>query len=162
MKSALKIYGFFCLLCLSLASLAAEPAKSVGDQKTTQLFTYDRIYSDKNGESHFDKVTVDFKLFAYANDVPPVWVDAGGQRPAKSVGFMAAPTGWDGRAIHPPPRRQFFIVLTGSVAFTATDGETRIFQPGQVILMEDHNGKGHGSFNAGQGVAQVVAIPLAD
>lgn len=161
-KPALKLCGLLSLSFLNVAGFAADAPARPAEEKTAQLFTYDRLYTGKDGESHFDKVTVDFKLFQYAEDVPPVWVDAGGRRPAKSIGFMAAPTGWDGRANHQPPARQFFIVLTGSVALTASDGETRIFQPGQVILMEDHKGKGHGSFNAGQGIAQVVAIPLAD
>lgn len=163
MKLALKMIGLISMLVLGMSAFAGDaPAQQAETKPTTSLLTVDRLYSDKNGESHWDRVTVDFKLFQYANDVPPVWVDAGGKRPAKSIGFMAAPTGWDGRAIHPPPARQFFIVLTGSVAFTASDGENKIFQPGQVILLEDNKGKGHGSYNAGQGVAQVVAIPLAD
>lgn len=151
------------LLATSAFCQAGEPAVAAdAAPRTADLLTYDRIYTDKNGDSHFDKVTVNFKVFQYANDVPPVWVESAGLRPAKAVQFMAAPTGWDGRAHHPPPRRQFFIVLTGAVAFTATDGETRILHPGQVLLMEDHKGKGHGSYNVDQGNSIVVAVPLAD
>ncbi|QDX80249.1 hypothetical protein B9N43_02600 [Denitratisoma sp. DHT3] len=150
------------LLATSALCHAGEPAANAPAPKTADLLTYDRLYTGKNGESHFDKVTVNFKVFQYANDVPPVWVESAGLRPAKAVQFMASPTGWDGRANHPPPRRQFFIVLTGAVAFTASDGETRTLRPGQVLLMEDHQGKGHGSYNADQGISTVVAIPLAD
>ncbi|MDR2839295.1 MAG: cupin domain-containing protein [Azonexus sp.] len=166
MKTIRKIFGLTALLALNLAltlpSLAGDAPTKPADGQTVQLFTYDRLYSDKDGNSHWDKVTVDFKQFPYANDVPPVWVEAGGKRPAVTTGFMAAPTGWDGRANHPPRARQFFIVLTGAVAFTASDGETKIFHPGQLVLMEDHKGKGHGSFNAGQGVAQVMSVVLPD
>lgn len=151
------------LLMVSAFGQAAEPV-TAGDAapRTADLLTYDRLYTDDKGDSHFDSVTVNFKVFQYANDVPPVWVESAGLRPAKAIQFMAAPTGWDGRAHHPPPRRQFFIVLTGAVAFTATNGETRILRPGQVLLMDDHQGKGHGSYNVDQGNSVVVAVPLAD
>lgn len=154
---------FSALLLASALCQAGEPAPADAPApRTADLLTYDRLYTDEKGDSHFDTVTVNFKVFQYANDVPPVWVESAGLRPAKAIQFMAAPTGWDGRAHHPPPRRQFFIVLTGAVAFTATNGETRILRPGQVLLMDDHNGKGHGSYNADQGNSIVVAIPLAD
>ncbi|MDR2187762.1 MAG: cupin domain-containing protein [Azonexus sp.] len=162
MKQIDKLIGLALALVFCVPCLAGDvPAKPTAEQ-TVQLFTYDRLYSDENGNSHWDKVTVDFKQFPYANDVPPVWVQANAKYPAVSTGFMAAPTGWDGRANHPPRTRQFFIVLTGAVAFTASDGETKIFHPGQIVLMDDHKGKGHGSFNAGQGVAQVMSVVLPD
>lgn len=163
MKTASLVAVAWLLTMFSMTSYAAaEGGIQTVSEKTADLFTYDRIYTGEDGETHFDKVVVNFKVFQYANDVPPVWVQTSGRRPADSVHFMAAPTGWDGSANHPPPRRQFFVVLTGAVAFTATDGETKIFHPGQILLMDDHIGKGHGSFNAGQGVAIVMAVPLPD
>lgn len=162
MKAYLQFFGLSFLALWSIICAGADGSNIKVAADSTQLFTYDRLYSDKSGNSHFDKVTVSYNLLQYDKDTPAVWMDANGKRVAKSITFMAAPTGWDGSAHHPPPAKQFFIVLSGSVAFTASDGETRILQPGQIILMEDHTGIGHGSFNAGQGVALVAAIALPE
>lgn len=146
----------------AVSHAAVEEAPGLNEKQTAELFTYDRIYIGKDGHSHFDQVTLNFKKFQYAADVPHVWADTSGMRPANGVIFMATPTGWDGTALHPPQRRQLFIVLTGSVAFTTSDGDKRILHPGQVILMEDHKGIGHGSYNAAQGIGVVMAVGLPD
>ena len=36
-------------------------------------------------------------------------------------------------------------MLEGGVEITASDGETRVFEPGDVLLVEDLCGKGHDS-----------------
>jgi hypothetical protein len=41
------------------------------------------------------------------------------------------------------PGRQIMCVLQGEVEATASDGETRRFPPGAVLLLEDTIGKGH-------------------
>ena len=56
--------------------------------------------------------------------------------------FSGAPSGWHGDW-HPAPRRQFSCNLAGEVEVTASDGETRLFLPGDVLLLEDTTGKGH-------------------
>ena len=59
-----------------------------------------------------------------------------------SLFFSGAPSGWHGDW-HPAPRRQFSCNLAGEVEVTASDGETRLFLPGDVLLLEDTTGKGH-------------------
>ncbi len=44
---------------------------------------------------------------------------------------------------HNTPSRQFVIILKGEVDFTVSDGETRRFGSGAVVLLEDTSGKGH-------------------
>jgi hypothetical protein len=46
---------------------------------------------------------------------------------------------------HNAPRRMYAIVLDGRVQFTASDGEARVLEAGQVLLVEDTTGKGHQS-----------------
>src|SRR2546430_2347254 len=43
---------------------------------------------------------------------------------------------------HPAPRKAFSINLKGAVQVTASDGEARIFGPGDIMLADDMGGKG--------------------
>ena len=44
---------------------------------------------------------------------------------------------------HLAPRKQYAVVLTGSLVIQTGDGEERQFGPGQVLLMDDTMGEGH-------------------
>jgi quercetin dioxygenase-like cupin family protein len=44
---------------------------------------------------------------------------------------------------HPDPEPQFVITLSGTLEFATPDGETFVLHPGDVLLAEDHIGKGH-------------------
>jgi hypothetical protein len=44
---------------------------------------------------------------------------------------------------HPAPRRQLFLQLSGQIEVGVSDGETRRFGAGTVVLGEDLSGKGH-------------------
>ncbi|KAK9710205.1 hypothetical protein K7432_008596 [Basidiobolus ranarum] len=48
---------------------------------------------------------------------------------------------------HNAPCKQFIIMVDGSVDITTTDMETRRFNTGDIILVEDTEGKGHRSKN---------------
>jgi hypothetical protein len=36
---------------------------------------------------------------------------------------------------HPPPRRQFVVILVGEFELETTDGETRCFRPADMLLV---------------------------
>lgn len=44
---------------------------------------------------------------------------------------------------HPDPEPQFVITLSGTLEFATPDGETFVVRPGDVLVAEDHIGKGH-------------------
>jgi len=44
---------------------------------------------------------------------------------------------------HPDPEPQFVITLSGTLEFATPDGETFVLRPGDILLAEDHIGKGH-------------------
>jgi quercetin dioxygenase-like cupin family protein len=46
---------------------------------------------------------------------------------------------------HVAPRRQYIVMLEGSVEIRVSDGEARVFRPGDIVLVEDTEGKGHKS-----------------
>lgn len=156
-------------------SVAADPdmtttsvhAEGVGDAPEMTgppitLFTYDHLYVGEDGETHWKTVSVDYKRFKYAHNIPPVWSALNGKWNAQNITLAGNSPGWDARPLHPPRHRQIFIVLTGTTAFIASDGETREYGPGQMILMEDHNSKGHGSFVPSKGPSMVAIVLLED
>jgi hypothetical protein len=51
---------------------------------------------------------------------------------------------------HPAPRKAFSINLKGAVEVTASDGEARVFGPGDIMLADDMGGKGHLSRAVGE------------
>jgi hypothetical protein len=118
---------------------------------------YVRLFAGPDGETHFEDVPVAFTPSAYGPPVPPFAVSA--QQSAEGVRFASYPPGW--RLEHQSPRRMYLIVLVGSAAFQASDGD-RYLHPGGVLLCEDTLGKGHTTWNAGDDAVLVIAtIPFA-
>lgn len=103
-------------------------------------YSYARIYADDNGESHFDDVSIELSEADFAPPAPPAFVS--GPQTAIQMMFFSAPAGWDG-TWHPTPKRQFMAVLKGEFEVEVSDGETRVFVPGELVLLEDLTGKGH-------------------
>ena len=150
------------LICIPAVGMAEGSSKPTLSGPPITLFSYDNLYVGDDGETHFRTVTVDYKRLKYADNIPPVWAALNGRWNAKHVTLAGNSPGWDARPLHPGNHRQLFIVLTGTTAFIASDGETREYGPGEVILMEDNNSKGHGSFVPSKGNSMVAIIPLED
>ena len=118
---------------------------------------YVKLYADMDGESHFGEVEVGFELVNFAPPAPPVGLSD--YRPATRLVFFKTPFGWIGDW-HPPPRRQFFCCVSGKFEITAGDGEVRIFESGDVFLLEDTTGKGHKSRTVGAEDFVAVIVQL--
>lgn len=115
---------------------------------------YFRIYSDRNGESHFEDHAVQL-------DVPSNGSNLSELIPATGVIFRRSPADqfidW-----HPAPRRQFVITLSGHAEVEASDGEIRQIGPGTIMLAEDTTGKGHITRGVGNEDRLSIFIPLSD
>jgi hypothetical protein len=122
--------------------------------------TYVRLYADEEGESHFDEVEVDLRPTDFAPPAPPLHIAA--LFPAARCGLVCAPPDWDGQIPHPSPRRQLFCNLRGEYEITASDGTTRRFPAGSLLLLEDTTGKGHATRITGDQDSLVVSVALAD
>ena len=61
---------------------------------------------------------------------------------------------------HPAPRRQYIINLDAGAQLTASDGETRVINAGEVILVEDTHGKGHLSKSVGGKLRHSIFVPV--
>lgn len=116
---------------------------------------YTRIYADADGESHLQDVTPEMKPADHASTMSEL---------IAGKGVVFRETGSDEYFIdwHNAPRRQFVVNLSGEVEIEVSDGETRRFGPGSILLAEDTTGKGHISRGVGNSKRQVLFIPLAD
>ena len=103
-------------------------------------FTYPRLYCTPDGNSHWERVTVELRKINFAPPAAPIYI--GDNVPASSAFFGGFEAGWgvhdlETRLYHPAPAAQFIVVLEGAFSITATDGETRRFRPGDVFRVED-------------------------
>ena len=106
------------------------------------MFTFTRMYSDPSGESHFDDIEVHFESVNYTDGAPPLNLSE--ITAATHVKFMEAPAGWSSDW-HTSSARTLFIVISGEWEVTVSDGESRRFAIGSVILVENTTGVGHTS-----------------
>jgi quercetin dioxygenase-like cupin family protein len=141
------------LLCVASAPFAAEPSGTSGAPADTQVLTYTRIYTDKDGVSHFAEERLTFKA-----DASPLLVASLGKPLEAAVAMLreGAFEDW-----HNAPRRQFLIVIRGTSEVQTSDGEVRRFPVGSVLLMEDTSGKGHTTRVIGQEDHAALVIPVA-
>lgn len=94
-----------------------------------------RIYPDADGETHFGSIDIPL------HDSGAIGLLSQLQK-ATGIIFRETPGDYD-FPWHNAPRRQYVIILAGEVDFTVSDGETRRFGGGDVVLLEDVSGKGH-------------------
>ena len=121
---------------------------------------YVRTYSDAAGESHFEDLTVPMEERDFAPPAAPAHVRAFLE--ASGTLFFAVRPGWEGEAPHPTPQRQLFSILRGTVEVTVSDGERRRFGPGDLVLLDDTEGKGHSSHVVGREDLVIFGAVLAD
>src|SRR5437867_12412164 len=93
-----------------------------------------RLYADKNGESHFQDVEVEYAETTRAGRLSK-------RIAATGIIFREVQPDYD-LDWHPAPRRQYIINLDAGVQITASDGEARRIGAGEVILVEDTWGQG--------------------
>jgi hypothetical protein len=117
--------------------------------------TYTRIYADSSGETHLQDVEIEMRDAGHAS-ITSTMIDG------KGVIFRSSQTSDYFVDWHNAPRRQFVVNLTGEVEITVSDGESRRFGPGSVLLAEDVTGKGHISKGIGTAERRSLFIPLAD
>ena len=120
---------------------------------------YTRLYADASGDSHFEEVEVVLTPTDFAPPAPPL--DVWSFVPAARFSFLRAASGWSGDW-HPAPRRQFFCQLNGEYEITASDGATRRFPAGSVLLLEDTIGKGHATRVISQEDVLIAVVQLPD
>jgi len=109
------------------------------------------LYTDENGESHFRDIEVEWAEQRRGSKLSK-------RLPADGIIFRETQpentVDW-----HNAPRRQYIVNLQSGVKITASDGESRIIGPGEILLAEDATGKGHLSEGLG-GLRLSLFIPV--
>ena len=117
-----------------------------------------RLFSDSDGESHFDDIHSELNSVEFAPGIPPLFQSS--EFRASKVSFFGAPARWKSDW-HPSSGRHLFVVLSGTWEVTASDGERRTFSANDVLLVEDTTGKGHSSrvISEEDSIAVLVELP---
>jgi hypothetical protein len=114
---------------------------------------YTRLYTGSDQKSHFEEIELKF-----GGDQKILTTDA---RAATSAVFRCVPAGTF-LDLHPAPRRQFLVTLSGAWDIEASDGTIRTFKTGDVMLADDTSGEGHRSRVIGNEPHIFMTVPLAD
>jgi quercetin dioxygenase-like cupin family protein len=103
------------------------------------MFTVTKIYSDNNGDTHFEETNIPLKDGGIIGKLSEAL-------PAASIIFREVEPSYDWD-FHTAPQRQYIILLDGEIEIETSLGEKRIFKGGDVLLAEDTAGKGHRTKN---------------
>ena len=60
---------------------------------------------------------------------------------------------------HPAPRRQFIFIMSGAMEITTSDGATRAFPAGSIVLADDRGSKGHQTRPANGATCRFFTLP---
>lgn len=105
----------------------------------TTPFPVTRIYSDANGDTHFEDISIPLKDAGEIGSLSDHF-------PAKSVIFREVKPSYD-YDFHTAPQRQYIVLLDGRIEIETSLGDKRQFGEGEVLLLEDTGGKGHRTKN---------------
>jgi hypothetical protein len=134
-------------LVITVASNAAQDEAAM---------SYSVVYSDANDVTHFRNE----RLAWQANRGPSgLQTSATAYVNAEKIGFLRIPRGaksdW-----HPAPSKRFVMVLSGRLEVAVGDGERRTFEPGNVLLVTDAQGRGHLTNVLGNEDVFLVWVPV--
>ncbi|MEC3913274.1 hypothetical protein [Nocardia sp. CDC160] len=118
---------------------------------------YTRIEMSADGGSRFVDDRMELGVRPVAVGVDPMAVGelgSGAVAFVRSGGFDAVP--------HPAPARQWVVMVRGTIEVTTTDGETRRFAPGELLLAADVEGLGHTSVGVGEPPFEALFIPAPE
>ena len=120
--------------------------------------SYTRLFTDDNGETHFEDCESELALTDFAPPASPLPVSE--SFPALEAAFLAGPSGWTGDW-HVSQSRNLFVVISGEWEVEASDGTRRTFSPNSVLLVEDLRGRGHRSRVLSQEDSYALLVRLA-
>ena len=115
---------------------------------------YTRIYSDANGDSHFEDVKVSLTDNGSVGFLSELYSTAGLQFRENKEDYN-----WD---FHTAPSRQFIVLLDGEIEIETSLGAKRRFKGGEILLVEDVSGKGHRTKNITPYVRRSLFIKLSN
>jgi hypothetical protein len=94
-----------------------------------------RVYADATGDSHFGELVIPLKDGGNIGRLSE-------RQPVNNIIFRETDADYD-YDWHCAPQRQYIMLLDGEIELETSDGETRRFRGGDILLVEDVNGHGH-------------------
>lgn len=113
---------------------------------------YCRIFADQDGETHFEDVEIPLKDNGEIGRLSDKF-------PVSSLQFRENKPDYH-YDFHTAPDRQFIILLDGKIEITTSQGVSRQFKAGDILLVEDIEGKGHKTKNITQQFRKSIFIKL--
>lgn len=111
-----------------------------------------RVWADADGVTHFDEVEIPLADSGEIGRLSETF-------PAAGVVFRENDPDYD-FDWHPAPRRQLVVLLDGAIEIEVGDGEVRRFAGGDVILLEDTEGRGHRTRNVERTARRSLFVAL--
>jgi hypothetical protein len=116
--------------------------------------SYTRIYSDHDGQSQFEDVTVPLLDNGIVGFLSTIYKVSGLQFRENKENYD-----WD---FHNAPASQFIILLDGEIEIETSEGKVRRFKGGDILFVEDVSGRGHRTRNISQHVRKSLFVKLSD
>ena len=113
-----------------------------------------RLYNDEKGESHFTDIEVEIFDSGNIGKLSEKF-------PVNEIIFRE-PSGDYKYDFHNAPQRQFIILLEGEIQIETSLGEVRNFKAGEVLLVEDTEGKGHKTKSVDGNLRRSIFVTLGD
>ncbi len=112
-----------------------------------------KLEADSSGETHFSMEKVKWIYWFNSGRRTP-------ETPVTSLQFYHLRKGLN-LGLHPAPRKQFLLILQGTLEIEASNGERRQFSPGSILLVTDIVGtRGHKSRVIGTKDVFAAVMPL--
>lgn len=158
-KSVSTFRSRFVLWVLALGLLGPDSASAQEQESQSGPFSYTRIHADSTGASHFADAVLELDFVEPGRGIPPT--PASSPIPATGMRLLCPARGGEADW-HPAPARVLNVIVSGRFEIDVSDGESRGFGPGSVILVEDTRGRGHRTRVLGPDRACFAMIVLAD
>ena len=116
------------------------------------MFPVTRVFSDENGDSRFEDILIpmnDSGEIGFLSD----------ELPAKGIIFREVKPDYDYN-FHNAPQKQYLFLLDGAIEIETSLGDKRVFNAGEVLLLEDTMGKGHRTSNIKEARRRSVFVPV--
>lgn len=113
-----------------------------------------RLYNDEKGESHFTDIEVEIFDSGNIGKLSEKF-------PVNEIIFRET-SGDYNYDFHNAPQRQFIILLEGEIQIETSLGEVRNFKAGEVLLVEDTEGKGHKTKSVDGKLRRSIFVTLGD
>ncbi|WP_433713805.1 hypothetical protein ACQP2U_06330 [Nocardia sp. CA-084685] len=125
-------------------------------EATTLRFS--RIVRTADGGSRFVDAELALAGRTVAAGVPAMAV--AGMSAAATVTYLRS-SRFDSEP-HPAPARQWVVMLRGVIEVTTSDGVQRRFGPGDLVHVEDTDGRGHITTGVGEAPFEALFVPTTE